>query len=135
MRRGYSWCVPYFSQMVQSGERVFFVSTNGRYAFLGPAIDLWHGEHLTFLADAGRLMGRIDRARLKLDPADLGALDLGEGTEEVWVFLDPQCPQCAVLQGKVIAVTLILVGLLGGVIRLTIMGLDQIRPLFVRATA
>lgn len=82
-------------QMVQSGARVFFVSTNGRYAFLGTAIDLWHGERLTSLADADRLMGRIDRTRLKLDPADLGALDLGEGTEEVWVFLDPQCPQCA----------------------------------------
>ncbi|WP_209262568.1 hypothetical protein [Thiorhodococcus minor] len=83
--------------MVQSGERVFFVSTNGRYAFLGPAIDLWHGERLSSLADADRLMGRIDRTRLKLDPADLGALDLGEGAEEVWVFLDPQCPQCAAL--------------------------------------
>lgn len=82
-------------QMVQSGARVFFVSTNGRYAFLGPAIDLWHGERLTSLADADRLMRRIDRARLKLDPGDLGALDLGKGAEDVWVFLDPQCPQCA----------------------------------------
>ncbi|EGV29610.1 hypothetical protein ThidrDRAFT_3202 [Thiorhodococcus drewsii AZ1] len=84
-------------QMVQSGERLFFVSTNGRYAFLGPAIDLWHGERLTSLAEADRLMGRIDRTRLKLDVRDLGALDLGEGTEEVWVFLDPHCPQCAQL--------------------------------------
>lgn len=82
-------------QMVQSGERVFFVSSNGRYAFLGPAIDLWHGARLASLAEADRLMGRIDRARLKLDAADLGALDLGEGSEEVWVFLDPHCPQCA----------------------------------------
>ncbi|NEX23226.1 hypothetical protein G3480_23495 [Thiorhodococcus mannitoliphagus] len=82
-------------QMVQSGERVFFVSTNGRYAFLGPAIDLWHGARLTSLAEADRLMGRIDRTRLKLDVRDLGALDLGAGAEEVWVFLDPHCPKCA----------------------------------------
>lgn len=81
-------------QMVQSGKRVFFVSTNGRYAFLGPAIDLWHGQRLTALADADHLMGRIDRTRLKLDVSELGALDLGEGTEEVWIFLDPHCPQC-----------------------------------------
>jgi len=84
-------------QMVQAGERVFFVSLNGRYAFLGPAIDLWHGEQLHALADADRLMGRIDPRRLRLEARDLGALDLGTGPREVLVFVDPQCPQCRAL--------------------------------------
>ena len=30
-------------QMVEAGERVLFVSANGRYVFTGPAWDLWHG--------------------------------------------------------------------------------------------
>ena len=29
-------------QMVDAGERVLFVSDNGRYVFTGPAWDLWH---------------------------------------------------------------------------------------------
>ena len=84
-------------QMVQSGAQVFFVSANGRYAFLGPGFDLWHGMRLTSLAEADRLMGRIDRTRLKLDAEDLGALDWGTGAAEVLVFVDPQCPRCAAL--------------------------------------
>lgn len=84
-------------QMVQSGEQVFFVSANGRYAFLGPGFDLWHGTRLTALAEADRLMNRIDRSRLKLTGEDLGALDLGTGEAEVLVFVDPHCPQCAAL--------------------------------------
>ena len=84
-------------QMVQSGDQVFFVSANGRYAFLGPGFDLWHGTRLTSLAEAERLMSRIDRSRLTLSGEDLGALDLGTGTAEVLVFVDPRCPQCATL--------------------------------------
>lgn len=88
-------------QMVQSGEQVFFVSANGRYAFLGPGFDLWHGTRLRSLADADRLMNRIDRSRLKLAGADLGALDLGTGEAEVLVFVDPRCPQCAALLDRI----------------------------------
>lgn len=92
-------------QMVQSGEQVFFVSANGRYAFLGPGFDLWHGTRLTSLAEADRLMHRIDRARLKLDVEDLGALDLGTGGAEVLVFVDPRCPHCAALLDRLQALS------------------------------
>ena len=83
--------------IVQSGDKTFFVSANGRYVFLGPAIDLWHGERIDSLADADRLMGRIDISRLKLDLSELGALDVGGGSQDVLVFVDPACPQCATL--------------------------------------
>jgi len=88
-------------QMVQSGDQVFFVSANGRYAFLGPGFDLWHGTRLTSLVEAERLMQRIDRSRLKLAGEDLGALDLGTGKAEVLVFVDPRCPQCAALLDRI----------------------------------
>lgn len=91
--------------MVQAGERVFFVSTNGRYVFLGAAIDLWNGERLTSLAAADRWLERLDPARLKLDVGDLGALDVGEGDQEVRIFVDPQCGQCADLLDQIAALT------------------------------
>jgi len=81
-------------QMVQAGERVLFVSANGRYVFTGPAWDLWHGARLESLEEGARLAERIDLERLGLDPESLGALDLGNGEREVIVFVDPRCPHC-----------------------------------------
>ena len=81
-------------QMVQAGERVLFVSANGRYVFTGPAWDLWHGAKLESLGEGARLAERIDLKRLGLDPATLGALDLGSGESDVVVFVDPRCPHC-----------------------------------------
>ena len=81
-------------QMVEAGERVLFVSDNGRYVFTGPAWDLWHGAKLETLEEGARLAARIDLKRLGLDPAALGALDLGSGEGEVVVFVDPRCPHC-----------------------------------------
>jgi len=72
---------------------LLFLSDNGRYAFRGPAVDLWHGARLTDLDTVQRLAGRIDLQRLKLDPRDLGAIDFGEGPEVI-VFVDPYCPHC-----------------------------------------
>jgi thiol:disulfide interchange protein DsbC len=87
-------------QMVQAGERVLFVSANGRYVFTGPAWDLWHGAKLETLDDVARLAERIDLKRLGLDSADLGALELGSGEREVVVFVDPRCPHCRHLMNQ-----------------------------------
>jgi thiol:disulfide interchange protein DsbC len=46
------------------------------------------------LEEGARLAERIDLKRLGLDPATLGALDLGNGEREVIVFVDPRCPHC-----------------------------------------
>jgi thiol:disulfide interchange protein DsbC len=81
-------------QMVEAGERMLFVSANGRYVFTGPAWDLWHGVKLASLEQGARLAERIDLKRLGLDPATLGALDVGSGEREVVVFVDPRCPHC-----------------------------------------
>jgi thiol:disulfide interchange protein DsbC len=75
---------------------LLFLSDNGRYAFRGPAVDLWHGARLTDLDTVQRLAGRIDLQRLTLDPRDLGAIDFGEGPEVI-VFVDPYCPHCKAL--------------------------------------
>ena len=41
-------------QMVEAGDRVLFVSANGRYVFTGPAWDLWHGAKLESLEARAR---------------------------------------------------------------------------------
>jgi thiol:disulfide interchange protein DsbC len=81
-------------QLVRVGDRLLFVADNGRYVFSGPAFDLWHGARLETFDQAVNLAQRIDLARLKLDPAALGALDLGTGPRDVIAFVDPHCPHC-----------------------------------------
>jgi len=92
-------------QMVDVGERVLFVSDNGRYVFTGPAWDLWHGAKIETLEAGTRLAARIDLKRLGLDPVALGALDLGKGEGEVVVFVDPRCPHCRRLLEQLPTVT------------------------------
>jgi thiol:disulfide interchange protein DsbC len=87
-------------QMVDVGGRVLFVSDNGRYVFTGPAWDLWHGAKLQTLEEGARLAARVDLKRLGLDPATLGAIDLGSGEEDVVAFVDPHCPHCRGLVEK-----------------------------------
>ena len=81
-------------QLVRAGDRLLFVADNGRYVFSGPAFDLWHSARLKTFDQAVALAQRIDLARLKLDPAALGALDLGTGPRDVAAFVDPLCPHC-----------------------------------------
>jgi thiol:disulfide interchange protein DsbC len=84
-------------QLVRVGDRLLFVADNGRYVFAGPAFDLWHGVRLESFDQAVNLAQRIDLARLKLDPAALGALELGSGPRDVVAFVDPLCPHCRTL--------------------------------------
>jgi thiol:disulfide interchange protein DsbC len=86
--------------MVDVGERVLFVSYNGRYVVTGPAWDLWHEAKLTSLEEGARLAARVDLKRLGLDPKSLGALDLGSGKEDVLAFVDPRCTHCRGLLEK-----------------------------------
>jgi thiol:disulfide interchange protein DsbC len=92
-------------RMVDAGERVLFVSDNGRYVFAGPAWDLWHGAKLQTLEEGARLAARVDLKRLGLDPASLGAIDLGSGKEDVVAFVDPRCPHCRSLLEKLPGLT------------------------------
>jgi thiol:disulfide interchange protein DsbC len=92
-------------QMVRAGGRVLFVSANGRYVFTGPAWDLWHGAALTSIEEAGRLAESVDLTRMGLDPAALGALDLGTADRDALVFVDPHCPHCQALLSALPALT------------------------------
>ena len=55
---------------------------------------------LETLEESARLAARVDLKRLGLDPATLGALDLGSGEKDVVAFVDPRCPHCRSLLEK-----------------------------------
>ena len=84
-------------QLAKRGEETFFVSDNGRLVIVGSAFDLWNGAPVTTLAEAERMAGRLDVARVGLKPEDLGALTFGSGPESVVAFVDPRCPHCKAL--------------------------------------
>lgn len=52
------------------------------------------------MEEGARLAARVDLKRLGLDPASLGAIDLGNGKEDVVAFVDPRCPHCRSLLEK-----------------------------------
>lgn len=84
--------------------RLLFITDNGRYLIRGTVMDLWHGAELTSYQQAETLAGRIDLQRLKLDAADLGAINDGTG-RDVIVFVDPQCAHCRALYQDLPALT------------------------------
>lgn len=82
-------------QMLDLDGQAVYLAGGGRYAFTGPAWDLWHGVELQDVAQASALAARIDRKRLPLDAADLGALPLNTdllADDSLWVFVDPLDP-------------------------------------------
>jgi thiol:disulfide interchange protein DsbC len=83
-------------KMVKSGEQTVFIANNGRFAFYGGKLmDIWTQQEIKELADIDKIANRIDLARMKLKADDLGAVTIGHGKSETWVFIDPRCPYCA----------------------------------------
>jgi thiol:disulfide interchange protein DsbC len=76
-----------------TGE-LLFLSGNGRYVIRGQIADLWHAKLVDSFGELIDLQGRLDLARMKVDPAELGALSVGVGPERVVAFIDPRCPHC-----------------------------------------
>lgn len=80
--------------MAQSGDRVFFMSENGRFVFVGQMIDVWNGKVLRTPDDVSKWANRVDIASLGVDINDLNVLRIGTGQKKVTVFVDPECPYC-----------------------------------------
>jgi thiol:disulfide interchange protein DsbC len=82
---------------VESDGRLLFMSDNGRFVIDGTLYDVWAQQPLTSLASIRSAGDRLDLRRLGLPLDDLQALTLGEGAEEVLIFVDPRCPHCHAL--------------------------------------
>lgn len=82
---------------VSVGDRLFFVSGNGRIIIEGRAFDAWTGEELQSMGDARRAANTIDFEGMGVDLADLDPLAVGDGSRRVVVFASPTCGQCRAL--------------------------------------
>ena len=82
-------------KMVKTGDKVVFMSSNGRFAFYGgKLLDVWTQQEIKELADIDRIANRIDLSRMKLNIDDLGPVTIGHGKDTVLVIIDPRCPYC-----------------------------------------
>ena len=82
-------------KMIKTGDKVVFMSSNGRFALYGgKLLDVWTQQEIKELADIDRIANRIDLSRMKLNIDDLGPVTVGHGKDTVLVIIDPRCPYC-----------------------------------------
>jgi thiol:disulfide interchange protein DsbC len=82
-------------KMIKTGDKVVFMSSNGRFALYGgKLLDVWTQQEIRDLPDIDRIANRIDLTRMKLNIDDLGPVTAGHGKDTVLIFIDPRCPYC-----------------------------------------
>ena len=82
-------------KMIKTGDKVVFMSSNGRFALYGgKLLDVWTQQEIRDLPDIDRIANRIDLSRMKLNIDDLGPVTVGHGKDTVLIFIDPRCPYC-----------------------------------------
>ena len=82
-------------KMIKTGDKVVFMSSNGRFALYGgKLLDVWTQQEIKDLPDIDRIANRIDLSRMKLNIDDLGPITIGHGKDNVLIIIDPRCPYC-----------------------------------------
>jgi thiol:disulfide interchange protein DsbC len=87
-----------FSAVKLSGrQELYLLSGNGRFVLRGPVFDLWQGRELGSVEEIREAASTLNLAGLGVVWSDLEPTILGEGQDEVVVFVDPLCPHCRTL--------------------------------------
>lgn len=82
-------------QMIQSGEKVFFMTENGRFVISGELHDMWDDKRVIANTDElVRASNHVDFKKINLKIEDLLHVDYGHGPKKVQVFVAPGCPHC-----------------------------------------
>ena len=82
-------------QMVESGDKVFFMTPNGRYVIKGELIDVWNNNApIKTVAQFKQVdsVVKLDALGVKMD--ELFHLKYGTGPEQVTIFVAPGCGYC-----------------------------------------
>lgn len=79
----------------------YLVSRDGRYVFQGSLVDVWNGRALANVGELKRLKDRVNFRYLGISSQKMFTLSLGTGTDEVFIFSDPNCGVCHKLLGKI----------------------------------
>lgn len=84
-----------FSAVKLTGRNeLYMLSANGRFVLRGPVYDLWQGRELGSVEDIRAATATVNLSGLRVVMADLQPTVLGEGEDEVVIFIDPLCPYC-----------------------------------------
>jgi thiol:disulfide interchange protein DsbC len=82
---------------VSVGRKVFYVSSDGKYAVFGNIIDLDSKENLT-----EKRVGELSKIDFSKLPLDLAIKSVnGKGTRTLVVFSDPDCPYCQMFEKQI----------------------------------
>ncbi|MEO0622231.1 MAG: DsbC family protein [Pseudomonadota bacterium] len=87
-------------QAVRAGGETYWMSGNGRWVVKGQAYDLWAGTPLHDFADIRTAVETVKLGGFDGLMADLEPMRFGSGAIEVAVFVDPACPHCHELLGR-----------------------------------
>ncbi len=79
---------------IRRDGRIFLLSANGRFSFSGAVRDLWRGKTLDTLSALRDAAERVHFEEMGVDVKTLNSVTLGDGREEVVVFVDPRCAVC-----------------------------------------
>ena len=79
--------------MVETNNKTYIVSDNGRYVLKGEMFDLWSGKGIKTIEDIS-IMNSIPVSKLKQALPSLAKYSFGKGEKEIYIFVDPNCPYC-----------------------------------------
>ncbi len=106
--------------MVKADDKLFLVTDNGHFIVAGnlKLVDMWQGKVLKSIEDS-QDVEKVNLRKIGLSPDDIAAFKIGNGTQEVTIFVDPMCQYCHELigqlepLGKLYTFRLVLVPVLG----------------------
>lgn len=80
------------------GRKIFYVSTDGKYAVFGNMVDLGTKQSVT--EQRMQEIAKVDFSKLPLDLAIKQVI--GDGSRKIAVFTDPDCPYCKMFEKQVV---------------------------------
>lgn len=87
-------------QAVRAGGETYWMSGNGRWVVKGQAFDLWAGAPLEDFSDIRTAVETVKLGGFDGLMVDLEPIRFGSGAIEIAVFVDPACPHCHDLLGR-----------------------------------
>ncbi len=80
------------------GRKIFYVSTDGKFAVFGNMVDLGTKQSVT--EQRMQEIAKVDFSQLPLDLAVKQVI--GDGSRKIAVFTDPDCPYCKMFEKQVV---------------------------------
>lgn len=80
------------------GRKIFYVSTDGKFAVFGNMVDLGTKQSIT--EQRMQEIAKVDFSQLPLDLAVKQVI--GDGSRKIAVFTDPDCPYCKMFEKQVV---------------------------------